>query len=690
MTQEGTNNPVNIKPKEATAIINSLTGGVVPKIGVQHITVGRADEVDTFIQVLNEVKAGHSMTKFWIGDFGSGKSFMLHLLTTVALKQKFVVANVDFTPHSRLYSNDGKAQALYTSLVDNIAIVSKPEGGALSVLLEKWIEQAIIQTATEENIPLTDIRKPEYAGKIQNTIIKITNEITEVGGFDFGLAIVRYYEGFINGDDILKRNALRWLKGEYKTKTEAKADLGVLDIVHDRNYYDMLKNLAKLVVKIGYSGFVINFDEVINLYKINNSGMRQKNYEALMSMYNDCFQGKVEHLFLNFAATTETLEDRDRGFYSYDALKTRLQVNKFETAQNRDFAQPVIRLMPLNHNEIFVLLKNLKEIFDFNYNVKVDFSDKDIHHFMEEMYNKPGAAEYLTPRSVIRDFLNILNILRQNPEANKKTLIQQITIADERPLDLEEEQKQLYEKKARQIAKQYKSMNFSPEFTDKLLETLLDDENCLRVVACSFNNKAGSLIATEKRLVFINKQADIVESFPYSQITEMSYQKGAQNSTLYLTRDNDKLHIDFIPNAQIKPLLAFLEAQIDILERKTLAAELGYWIKQMQNAEIKEHLIKMARIAFIIQEKDPQAGETFFIRHSEALTKMLQQYYILENSGLSNLETLDSMTKIEEAIGTSHIAFEQELTNIFQMDMMDIDAQSEVYIENLRNRGLFD
>lgn len=94
----------------------------MPRIGVQHITVGRQLEIEAFTQALDDVKNGHSMVKFWIGDFGSGKSFMLHLLNTVATKQKFVVSNADFTPDNRLYSNDGKALVLYSAIMDNIAI----------------------------------------------------------------------------------------------------------------------------------------------------------------------------------------------------------------------------------------------------------------------------------------------------------------------------------------------------------------------------------------------------------------------------------------------------------------------------------------------------------------------------------------------------------------------------------------
>ena len=423
----------NIKPKEATAIINSLLGGVVPKLGVQHITVGRSPEIAAFIQALNDVKNGHSMVKFWIGDFGSGKSFMLHLLNTVALKQKFVVANADFTPDNRLYANDGKGVALYAAIMDNVAIQSKPEGGALGTLLEKWIEQVLTQTAGAHGIALPAIRDAEHLPLVQAAIMRTIQELTDVGGFDFGTVVMKYYEGYVTGNDQLRRHALKWLKGEYRTKSEARQDLGVREIIHDLNYYDMLKNFCRLFVSMGYSGFMINLDEAINLYKISTAPMREKNYEKILTIYNDCFQGKINNFFLNFAGTREVLENERRGLFSYQALKSRLETNKLESAELRDFAQPVIRLMPLTHNEVFVLLQKLKEIFNFNYQTQLAISDDDIHAFMEEMFNKPGASEFLTPREVIRDFLNILSLLRQNPTLNKQQLFGDIQIRDERP-----------------------------------------------------------------------------------------------------------------------------------------------------------------------------------------------------------------------------------------------------------------
>lgn len=425
----------NIKPKETTAIVNSLISGVVPKIGIQHITVGRDNEVMSVVSALEDVKNGHSLVKFWIGDFGSGKSFMLHLLNVIALKQKFVVANADFTPENRLYSNDGKATMLYSAIMNNLSIQTKPEGGALPTLLEKWIQGILMTVAKEHSLGLSEVQDEIHMPKVEAQITETINSLSDVGGFDFGFVVKRYYQAYIQNDESLKRSALKWLKGEYRTKTEARQDLGVREIINDSNYYDMLKNFCKLFVNIGYSGFMVNLDEAINLYKISTSATREKNYEKILTIYNDCFQGRVENLFINFAGTKEFLENERRGLFSYNALKTRLQTNKFETVEVRDFAQPVIKLLPLSHDDIFVLLGNLKNIFDFNYKTSIDITEGDIHQFMEDMYNKPGASEFLTPREVIRDFLNVLNLLRQNPELDKTQLISDIEIEDERPIE---------------------------------------------------------------------------------------------------------------------------------------------------------------------------------------------------------------------------------------------------------------
>ena len=599
------------------------------------------------------------------------------------------MASADFTPHLRLYSNDGKGQALYTDLMNNIAIQTKPEGGALHILLEKWIEQVLVAAAGTHGISLVDIRSEQYFELIQNEIIKTVNQITETGGFDFGLAIIKYYEGFIKNDDSLRKSALRWLKGEYATKTEARRDLGVSEIINDRNYYDMLKNFCRLFVSIGYSGFVINLDEAVNLFKLSNPGMRQRNFEKLLGMYNDCFQGKVAHLFFNIAGTSETLEDEKKGFYSYDALKTRLKINKYETQQLRDYSQPVIRLMPLSHDEIFVLLYNLRAIFYFNYSCQLDFTDKDIYLFMEEIYNKPGATEFLTPREVIRDFLNILNIMRQNPEADKQALFAGIKIerrADEHD-DVPESDEDIRLKKIKKIEKQLKNVLLPNEVVETLADALLDDESLLKTLSASFNDEAGTLMATEKRLIFISRRKNI-KSFPYGQINEMSYKSGPQYSTLHILLNAENLNIDFIPNSRIKPLIHLLEAQIDIVERKTLAAELKYWEKEMMDPDIKSRLNRMSRIAYMIQEKDHIAGETFSMRHADTVIRLVQQLKAIEVSEVASAEVDASRQRIVEALKITHQAFENELISMFQADMLEIDAETMAYKQNLKNRGL--
>ncbi len=426
-----------MKKRESTAIINSLLAGVVPRAGIQHITVGRTREIDAALKCLEDVKNGHSMMKFWIGEFGCGKSFMLHLLNILALKQKFVTASADFSPGKRLYSHDRKAAAIYSSLVDNLAVQTKPEGGALVILLEKWIEQVIMETARANEIPFAEIRDEKHTGLVKQNIMKTIDKLTDIHAFDFGLAILKYYEGFMMNDAALCKNALKWLKGEYTSRTEAHLQLGVRSIIDDRDFYEMLKNLTAFFTHIGYSGFMINLDEALSLYKITHGPSREKNYEKLLDMYNDCFQGKISRMFINIAGAGDFLEDRRRGLFSLEAFRTRLEGNKFETPEARDFAQPVIKLLPLTHDEIFVLLQKLRAVFESHYELQSNIADSDIQAFMDIIYNKPGADEFLTPRDVIKEFLSILSILRQNPHLDKEKLFRADSLEIMRSLGIE-------------------------------------------------------------------------------------------------------------------------------------------------------------------------------------------------------------------------------------------------------------
>jgi hypothetical protein len=408
----------HVKPKEALSIINSLQGGVVPPFGLQHILVGRSFESKAIVETLDEVREGNSSIKFWIGDFGSGKSFMIALIKQLAIRKNFVVGYVDFSPEKRLYANDKKALRTYSDLINSLTISASTESNALSLILDTWTEEQV-----QVHPAFANLNRKENQTLFQVHLVKQLKTIAGTGSFEFVSVVVKYAVAFATQNDVMTRLCLKWLKGEYTTKTEAKSDLGVTDIIKDEDLYSTIKNFSDLFVILGYSGFVVNFDEAINLYKIIHPQTRDKNYEKILEIYNDCLQGKSHHLLINFGGTKDFLEDARRGLFSYQALKSRLETNKFETNEIKDYSQPVIKLTPLSHEEIYVLLGKLKDIFDQHYATASDLDDQDIHFFMEEVYNRPGSKDFLTPRDVIRDYLKILNILRQNPGVNKATLI---------------------------------------------------------------------------------------------------------------------------------------------------------------------------------------------------------------------------------------------------------------------------
>lgn len=412
-----------LKPKESSSIINALQGGVVPRNGIQHMLVGRSKETDTIIQSLENVARGNSEVRFWIGDFGSGKSFMLQLIDTLALKTNFVVSTVDFTPVNRLYSSDGKARALYSEIITRLITQTDQDGNALTTILDQWIEKLMGDVVNESQVDFDSLASSENSHLVSDKIIETTKKFSSPGSFEFGQAIAKYFEGYANGDATLQESALRWLKGQYTAKTDSLRELGIREIITDNNYYDMLKNFAELFVAAGYQGFVINLDEAINLYKIAQSQTREKNYERILSIYNDCLQGRAKSMFVNFGGTRRFLEDERRGLFSYDALKGRLSFGKFEESELVDLSQPVVYLKPLEQEDIFTLLSKLKTIFEQHYLVTIPCTRDHITRFMEGELNRPGAAEFLTPRQVIREFLQILNLSRQNPDTPVDTLL---------------------------------------------------------------------------------------------------------------------------------------------------------------------------------------------------------------------------------------------------------------------------
>jgi hypothetical protein len=414
---------MKIKKRDSSAILNSLSGGVVPNRGIQHIMVGRTDEAKQIMADLDNVKKGSSVIKFFIGPFGSGKSFIQGFIKQLAFNEKFVVTSADFTPERRLYGTENKAVALYSELMKNLSTSTQPEGNALPSILDKWINEVQMKVMQEKNLTSVEFDNPLFVSQVEREITNVISKMDELtGGFDFARILTQYFRGFVKDNQDLQRRALRWLRGEYGTRTEAKTDLGVRDIIDDNNWYNYIKILSQFVKQIGYSGLVLNLDEAINLYKITHPQTRDKNYETILKIYNDTLQGNIEGLYITLGGTIEFLEDERRGLFSYGALKRRLETNKYETSEFRDLSQPVIKLTPLKTDETFLLLQRLRDIHATHFDYGMSITDDEIKGYIVTEYNRPGAAEHLTVGDIIRGFLGALNILHQNPSYNREKI----------------------------------------------------------------------------------------------------------------------------------------------------------------------------------------------------------------------------------------------------------------------------
>jgi len=349
-----------IPKREATAILGSLAAGVVPRTGLRHIAVGRFREIQALKQDLDRIRDGGATVRFVIGRYGSGKSFLLQLVRLYALESKFVVADADLSPDRRLQGTGGQAIATYRELMRNLSTQLRPDGNALLVIIERWISN--VQTAVSAQRGLTPTSLG-FAEAVQNEIGQILQNMHElVHGFDFSQVINSYYRGYLSGDETLRSNALRWLRGEFSTKTEARDALGVRNIIDDDNWYDYLKVIARFAHDVGYAGMMIIIDEAVNLYKITNSVSRNNNYERILTIVNDCLQGRSGYFGFLFGGTSEFLEDQRRGLFSYEALRSRLAESRFANSELQSFSEPVLRLAPLSQDEFFVMLQKAREI----------------------------------------------------------------------------------------------------------------------------------------------------------------------------------------------------------------------------------------------------------------------------------------------------------------------------------------
>lgn len=413
-----------IKAKDRDAVIRSLRAGVVPRSGQHLIQVGRVQELEALIKDVDRIGDGGSGIRFVIGEYGSGKTFFLSLVRAIALQKKLVTAHADLTPDRRLHASKGQARSLYAELMRNLSTRAKPDGGALSSVVEKFVSSAMTEARSRDVTPEMVIRE------------RLEHLSEMVGGYDFAEVIAAYWRGHDNGDDVLKSNAVRWLRGEFSTKTDAKKALGVRTIVDDANFYDQLKLFARFVKLAGYGGFVVCLDELVNLYKLANTQARKSNYEQILRILNDSLQGTADNLGFVLGGTPEFLMDTRKGLYSYEALQSRLAENTFVGNGIVDFTHPVIRLASLSQEDLYVLLTKIRHVFATGDAAAYLLSDAEIQGFMQHCFQKVGEAYFRTPRNTITAFINLLAVLEQNPGVSVEGLIGKVTLEPEQNPDL--------------------------------------------------------------------------------------------------------------------------------------------------------------------------------------------------------------------------------------------------------------
>lgn len=405
----------------ATVLINSLKGGVVPRVGLPYITVGREAEIGALLRDLQIVAEGGASFRFVVGRYGSGKSFLLQTIRNHAMGKNFVVADADLSPERRLQGSKGQGLATYRELVRNLSTRTRPEGGALTLVLDRWINGVQASVAA-------DGLSPDHAGfdaEVERRIYEVIADLRQmVHGFDFARLLATYYRAHVEADDETKAYVSKWFRGEYRTKTEARRELGITTIIGDEDWYDYIKLLARFLVGAGYAGLVVLVDELVNLYKIPHAISRQYNYETILTMYNDALQGRAEYLGIIMSGTPQTVEDRRRGLYSYEALRSRLSQGRFGREGRVDLLAPVIRLQPLTHEELFVLTEKLADIHAGLFGYERMLTEDDLAEFLQLELGRVGAQSHITPREVIRDFIEMLDIMMQDSTATVSGLLE--------------------------------------------------------------------------------------------------------------------------------------------------------------------------------------------------------------------------------------------------------------------------
>lgn len=404
----------NDPPKRiASTIINALKGGVVPRVGLEYITVGRRREIEALLHDIDIIAGGGAAFRFIVGKYGSGKSFLLQTIRNYATERGFVVIDADLSPERRFVGSKGQGLATYKELVKNMSTKTKPDGGALPLILERWISGIRVAVSVEEGLQPEDVA---FDKAVEKRIQEVAGNLEGlVNGFEFARAVMLYYRAYCDSDDMLKSNVIRWFRGEYATKTEAKRDLNINMIVTDDSWYDFIKILASFMVYAGYKGMLVIVDELVNIFKIPQTVTRQSNYEKILTMYNDVLQGKARHIGFLIGGTPQCIEDKYRGVFSYEALRSRLSEGRFASKGITDMFSPIIRLEMLKDEEMYVLIEKLTRIHALLFDYTPGIGHDDYINFLQVEYNRVGAKDHITPREIIRDYIELLNILYQNP-----------------------------------------------------------------------------------------------------------------------------------------------------------------------------------------------------------------------------------------------------------------------------------
>ena len=404
----------------AQVVLNSLKGGVVPRVGLPYVAVGRDKEIEAFLHDEEIIAEGGSAFRFIVGKYGSGKSFLLQTIRNYVLDKNFVVVDADLTPERRFQGTGGQGLATYRELLKNMSTRTKPEGGALSLILDKWISGVQLDVIKDKGLSPDD---PELSGLTEKKIMEDIYSLNDmVHGFDFAKLIIFYYRAYVDGNDELKLKLIKWFRGEYMTKTDAKRELGINIIISDDDWYDYLKLFALFMTKAGYSGLYIMIDELVNIFKITNSITRQNNYEKMLSMYNDCLQGKASHMGIIMCGTPECMQDTRRGVYSYEALRSRLSEGRF-SGEYKDMLAPVISLKPLSYEEMYILIEKLSVLHSDLYDYQIRMSHEEMVGFLKFEFERIGAEKLITPREVIRDYIEILDIMYQEKDVTVSDII---------------------------------------------------------------------------------------------------------------------------------------------------------------------------------------------------------------------------------------------------------------------------